>query len=350
MDPNPEVPGRDIIVIGASAGGVQALCTVIEDLPPNLPAAIFVVLHIAPDGYSALPAILTRSGRLPATHPADGETIRPGRIYVAPPDRHLAIKNSHVHLSRNASENGYRPAVDVLFRTAARSYGPRVTGVVLTGNLDDGTAGLAAIKKCGGVAVVQDPQDADYPGMPTSAIANVDVDHVVPLANIGDLLDSLLYEPRPEDGGICDEVEEEPDDMGVSEYPQGSAAGEPSGLTCPECGGALFERPGERPLHFRCRTGHAYSPESLLSKQFHSLEGSLWAALRALEENAVLSRRLEQRSREHGNLFSSARYEKRATEAEKHAEALRKILVEDRELEDVTADVVAGAPLPPPRG
>lgn len=339
MDPDPEIPGRDIIVIGASAGGVQALCEVVEALPPTLPAAVFVVLHIAPDGYSALPSILTRSGRLPASHPGEGELIRPGRIYVAPPDRHLAIQNGHVHLSRNASENGHRPAVDVLFRTAARSYSTRVVGVVLTGNLDDGTAGLAAIKKCGGVAVVQDPRDADYPGMPKSAIANVDVDHVLPVAAIGDLLDRLLYEPRPAGEGVCDEIEEEPDAMGVSEDPEISRGAEPSGLTCPECGGALFERPGERPLHFRCRTGHAYSPESLLSKQFHSLEGSLWAALRALEENASLSRRLEQRSREHGNLFSSNRYEKRAQEAEKHAEALRKILIEDRELEEATTDV-----------
>ena len=337
MNADPEVPGRDIIVIGASAGGVQALCTVIKDLPPNLPAAVFVVLHVAPDGHSALPAILSRSGRLPATHPAEGEVIQPGRIYVAPPDRHLTIENSHVHLSRNASENGYRPAVDVLFRSAARSYGPRVAGVVLTGNLDDGTSGLAAIKKCGGVAIVQDPGDADYPGMPKSAIANVAVDHVLPAAGIGDLLDRLLYEPRTAEGGICDEIEEEPDTMGVSVEPKIDRGAEPSGLTCPDCGGSLFERPGEHPLHFRCRTGHAYSPESLLSKQFHALEGSLWAALRALEENASLSRRLEQRSLQHGNLYSSARFEKRALEAEKHAEALRHLLVEDRKLEEITA-------------
>ncbi len=346
MDPNPEIPGRDIIVIGASAGGVQALCTVAEELPPNLPAAVFVVLHVAPDGYSALPSILSRSGRLPASHPADGEVIRPGRIYVAPPDRHLAICNGNVRLSRNASENGHRPAVDVLFRTAARWYGSRVAGVVLTGNLDDGTVGLAAIKKCGGVAIVQDPKDADYPGMPASAIHNVEVDHVVPVAKVGGLLDRLLYEPRPAGRAVCDEVEEEPDAMGISNDPQ-STGSEPSNLTCPECGGTLFEKRGERPLHFRCRTGHAYSPESLLSKQFHTLDGSLWAALRALEENASLSRRLEQRSREHGNLYSSARYEKRAREAEKHAEALRKILIEDREIAEATADVVAGVPLPP---
>jgi two-component system chemotaxis response regulator CheB len=340
LEPDPKIAGRDIIVIGASAGGVQALCTVVENLPPNLPAAVFVVLHISPDGYSALPAILSRSGHLPAVHPSEGEVIQPGRVYVAPPDLHLAIMNSHIHLSRNASENGHRPAVDVLFRSAARAYGPRVVGVVLTGNLDDGTAGLAAIKKCGGVAVVQDPRDCDYPGMPKSAIANVAVDRVLPLAEIGGLLNHLLYEPRPAGGGVCQEVEEEPDDMGIWETPEDKGH-EPSGLTCPECGGSLFEKPGDRPLHFRCRTGHAYSPESLLSKQFNSLEGSLWAALRALEENASLSRRLEKKSREHGNSFSSKRYERRAQEAEKHAEALRKILIEDKKIEDLTMDVEA---------
>ena len=336
METDPDVKGRDIIVLGASAGGVQALCKVIEDLPPNLPAAVFVVLHVAPDGHSAMPAILTRSGCLPASHPEDGEVIRPGRIYVAPPDRHLAIRNSHIHLSRNASENGHRPAVDVLFRSAARAYGPRVAGVVLTGNLDDGTVGLAAIKKCGGVAVVQDPEDADYPSMPASALANVAVDHVLPLAQIGGLLDRLLYEPRPAGGAVCDEVEEEPDAMGVSEEPEAKGS-EPSGVTCPDCGGSLFERPGERPLHFRCRTGHAYSPESLFSRQFQSLEGSLWAALRALEENASLSRRLEKRSRQRGDEFTTRRYEKRAQEAENHAKALRKILVEDPKIEELTA-------------
>ncbi|HSK75153.1 MAG TPA: chemotaxis protein CheB, partial [Thermoanaerobaculia bacterium] len=159
-------PHRDIIVLGASAGGVQALCEVIGSLPPNLPAAIFVVLHIAAHGRSAMPAILSRAGCMPASHPQDGEPIVPGRIYIAPPDRHLAMEDSTVCLSRNAAENGHRPAVDVLFRSAARQYGRRVIAVVMTGNLDDGTAGLALVKRLGGVAVVQDPEDADYPSMP----------------------------------------------------------------------------------------------------------------------------------------------------------------------------------------
>lgn len=330
---NPEEPfaaGRDIIVVGASAGGVQTLCSLMEGLPAGLQASVFVVLHIAPHGHSALPAILSRTGCLPASHPVDGERIEPGRIYVAPPDRHLAIENGRVHLSRNASENGHRPAVDVLFRTAARAFGSRVVGVVLTGNLDDGTAGLAIIKRCGGVAVVQDPGEADYPSMPESAIANVEVDHVLPVAEIPALIERLLREPRPAEPGDCvHDFEEEPDSMGVaSEQDNGNKelAGKPSGLTCPDCGGSLFEKKGDQPVHFRCRTGHAYSPESLLAKQSETLQAALWAGLRSLEENAALARRMEKRARESGNLASSRRYGQRACDADNHATQLRSIL------------------------
>jgi two-component system chemotaxis response regulator CheB len=328
MKPTSEVIGRDIIVIGASAGGVHSLCGVIECLPPDIPAAIFVVLHLAPHGRSALPAILGRSGFLPAAHPEPGEAIEPGRIYVAPPDHHLAIEGDRVILSRNASENGHRPAIDVLFRTAARAFGPRVVGVVLTGNLDDGTAGLAAIKRCGGGAVVQDPADADYPSMPESAIANVEVDHILPLGDIGPLLDRLAREPRPVAPANFGNVEEEPYDMGVNDNDIGGTTpnGEPSGFTCPDCGGSLYERPGEHPLHFRCRTGHAFSPESLLAKQSDSLDAALWAALRSLEENAAMARRMEKRAREHNNEMSRRRYERRAHEAESHAKLLRSML------------------------
>jgi len=210
----------------------------------------------------------------------------------------------------------------------ARAFGSRVVGVVLTGNLDDGTAGLAAIKRCGGVAVVQDPDDADYPSMPESAIANVNVDHVLPLGDISPLLDRLAREPRPAVQADCGNVEEEPYDMGANDNDIGGPGpnGEPSGFTCPDCGGALYERPGEQLLHFRCRTGHAFSPESLLAKQSDSLDAALWAALRSLEENAAMARRMEKRAREHGNEMSRRRYERRAHETEKHAKLLRSML------------------------
>jgi two-component system chemotaxis response regulator CheB len=319
---NQEPVGHDTVVIGASAGGVQALRETVQGLPPNLPAALFVVLHVAPLGHSALPAILSRLGCLPALHPADGERIEKGRIYVAPPDHHLEIVDGHIRLSRKASENGHRPAVDVLFRTAARAYGPRVVGVVLSGNLDDGTAGLAMIKRRGGKAVVQDPEDADYRGMPENAIANVEIDHILPVGEIPVVLERLVYEPAEP----VDSTDEEPDAMSEAEDDDGSLAGVPSALTCPSCGGSLFERKGGEILHFRCRTGHAFSPESLAAEQSESLDAALWAALRSLEENAVLARRMEARARASANLLACRRYENRAADAERHAKLLRSML------------------------
>ena len=318
--------GHDIIVLGASAGGVLALSEVIGSLPADLPAAVFAVLHVSPHAPSALPRILSRAGELQALHPKDNEEIQPGRVYIAPPDRHLAIENGHVVTTREASENGHRPAVDVLFRTAARYYGPRVVGVVLTGNLDDGTAGLAEIKERGGVAVVQDPEEADHAGMPTNAILHVPVDHILPMAAIGTLLDRLAREPvSPEALAAFQEAylmsarEEKKEDL------DGERGGTPSAFTCPECGGALFEKPGQQPLHFRCRTGHAYSPETLGAKQSDTLEAALWAALRSLEEQGALARRMEKRFGEVGGR-SSQRYGERAREAEKHARLLREML------------------------
>lgn len=321
---------RDIILIGASAGGVQTLAELVRHLPNDLPATVFVVIHLAPFGSSSMPAILSRSGRLPALHPRDGDPIEPGRIYVAPPDHHLVIEPERVRISRGPSENGHRPAVDVLFRTGAQVYGPRVIAVVLTGNLDDGTAGLAVVKRHRGTAVVQDPTEADYPGMPKSAIASVAVDHVLPLAEIAPLLVDMVGQPLHHV-----EMPLKEDTMGIKETleqgvdPEGK--GVPSALTCPECGGSLFERDELGLVHFRCRTGHAYSPESLLAKQTEMLEASLWAALRALEENAALARRMARRMRtdRRHSLEYESRYAKRAEEAERHADVLRKVLMEE---------------------
>jgi two-component system chemotaxis response regulator CheB len=321
---------RDIVLIGASAGGVQALQTVIGGLPRDFPAAVFVVLHIAPYGHSSMPAILTRAGSLPAAHAQDGEAIEAGRVYVAPPDYHLLVEPGRVRLSRAATENAQRPAVDVLFRSAAQAYAPRCVGVVLTGNLDDGTVGLAVVKKYGGVTVVQDPEEADYPSMPRSAITNVAVDHVLPLAAIAPLLRELAVEPvaepwdpGPEGQGMKDELEHgnDPEEHGI-----------PSDLTCPECGGSLRESRIDEVAHFRCRTGHAYAPETLLAKQGDVVDAALWAAVRALLENAALARRMERRLRTIGvaGQRMEERYERRAREAERHAEVLRRLLLEDK--------------------
>ena len=322
--------GLHLIAIGASAGGVHTLSEVAAQLPADLPAAVLVVLHLAPHGRSMLPAILSRAGRLPAVHPQHGELLQAGRIYVAPPDHHLVVVDGRLRLSLSATENGHRPAIDVTFRTAALAYGARCVGVVLTGNLDDGTAGLAAIKGCGGIAVVQDPRDALYSSMPESAIAAVTVDHIVPVGLMAPLLADLVRRQPPAPESKCRE-EEPATTLLVGDWEGGSTVGQPTGFTCPECGGALFESPGRGPDHFRCRTGHAYSPQSLLSKQTETLEGTLWASMRALEESAALARRLEHRARRAGNGLGSSRYEERARRAESHAEQLRRILASREE-------------------
>jgi len=195
------MPGRDIIVVGASAGGVEALIKVVHGLPADLPAAIFVVLHIPAQGSSLLPDILNRAGPLKAIHPTDNAEIERGHIYIAPPDHHLLVEQGHVRIVRGPRENRHRPAIDLTMRSAALSYGPRTIGVILTGALDDGTAGLRAIKLRSGLAVIQDPKDALYSSMPRSALEHIQVDYCVPLAEIGPLLTQLAYQPASSENG-----------------------------------------------------------------------------------------------------------------------------------------------------
>jgi two-component system, chemotaxis family, protein-glutamate methylesterase/glutaminase len=329
------MPGRDIIVVGASAGGVEALSTLVNGLPRDLEAAVFVVLHIASGSQSSLPAILSRAGLLPACHPSDNEPIEYGRIYVAPPDQHLLVYRDRVRLSRGPRENRVRPAVDPLFRSAAIAYGSRVTGVVLTGTLDDGTAGLLAIKQCGGLVVVQDPADALFAGMPSSAIENVVVDYQLALRDIAPLLTRLAEATvdagedttMPNGRGADMDAEARVFEMDPNILIDDDRPGRPSPFGCPECGGVLWELHDSRLIRFRCRTGHAYSAESLLAAQAESFEGALWSALRALEEKASLSRRLVQRARSSGHQLVAARFEQQLQEAETHANNLRNLLL-----------------------
>jgi two-component system chemotaxis response regulator CheB len=340
---------HDIMVVGASAGGVEALVGLVASLPADLPAALFVVLHVPATGTSALPDILRRQGPLPAGHAKDGEPIELGRIYVAPPDHHLLIRTGHVHLARGPRENGHRPAVDPLFRSAAREYATRVIGVVLSGALDDGTAGLAAIKSRGGVAVVQDPQDALYPGMPASALEHVEVDHVARTAAMGPLLARLAGGPAAEPPGPT------PTDMRVEvevegfslEAIEGEHPGAPSGFSCPDCSGVLWAIDDDGGLQrFRCRVGHAWSPETLLTRQSDSLEAALWIALRSLEERAALARRLAEPARRRGHTFTASRFEEQAAEAQQAARVVRELLLERDNF--VTAWPLAGDRQRPP--
>jgi two-component system chemotaxis response regulator CheB len=306
-----DIRGHDIVAVGASAGGVEALRAVVAELPGDLPAAIFVALHVPAVAYSVLPAILQRAGELPASHAEDGAEIERGRIYVAPPDHHLLIQPGFMRVNRGPKENGYRPAIDPMFRTAALTYGSRVVGVILSGVLDDGTAGLAAIKSHGGRALVQDPEEALYPMMPHSAIEAAEPDLVVMTREIAAELARLAIEPvpatmLPAGDPLLNEEEFIEIDRAASDRPQ---AGSPSGFVCPDCGGALWETEDDNGLWlFRCRTGHGYSVETLLAGQTETVETALWAALRALEERAAMARRMAARFRKRGSRTSAGRF------------------------------------------
>ena len=320
---------RNIIVIGTSVGGVEALQRLVEPLPKDFPAAIFVVLHLSPQSTSVLPNILSRAGSLPAIHPRDGEPIRLGRVYVAPPDKHLVIDDGRIRVSHGPRENRHRPAVDPLFRSAARWYGPRVVGIVLTGSLDDGTAGLLAVKRYGGIAIVQDPEDAMHPDMPRSALTYAEPDYCLPLDEIAPALVRLVQnDSNPESGGgpsgstgPMDRMEENLEEMEEGDAPEGPALS-----ACPACGGVVLELRDGNMLQFQCRVGHRYSPESLLAQHAENVDTAMWVALRSLEEHAALSKRMANHWREMESERIAAGFDKRAAEAERNADLLRKVL------------------------
>jgi two-component system chemotaxis response regulator CheB len=314
---------RDIVVIGASAGGVEALSELFAGLPAGVPAAFFVVLHVMPGGTSVLPRILERRGGMPVAAAADGEPIERGRVYVAPPDHHMLIRDGRVALTSGPRENGHRPAVDPLFRSAARAFGPRVIGVVLSGTLDDGSAGLGRISASGGLALVQDPSDALYPGMPASALAHVPGARTVTLADLARILceevAAAVADPAdPPLRGVAKSVAVDEPDRSDDDPRKGSL----TPLTCPECGGSLWEQEEDGVLRYKCHVGHAYSSESLHAGQGQAVENALWAALRGLEERADLLRRLARR------MGGSRAMERRAAACDHHAEVLRSLLGE----------------------
>jgi two-component system chemotaxis response regulator CheB len=306
---------RDVIVIGASTGGVEALTTLISGLPADLPAAVFVVVHTDPNTRSRLAELLASRSALPVTAALHGEVMVRGHVYVAPSDNHLTLRSGgYVHVVRGPRENGHRPSVDLLFRSASRAYGGRVIGVVLTGYLDCGTAGLLSIKARGGVAVVQSPSDAQVPDMPRSAIEHVPVDHVVSVRQMPALLERLAREPAAET------PEETPEALSQIE---GETLGERADLVCPTCQGVLTESELGGFVVLRCHVGHAFSLESLAEEQAEAVERALWAAVRALEESAAMSRRYS--SRLVGNLRE--RLAERESTQREQAAVIRKFLV-----------------------
>jgi two-component system chemotaxis response regulator CheB len=323
--------GKRLIVIGASSGGLAALKQLFSRLPPDFPAPILVTMHIGKSS-SMLPHILSGVSRLPVRHPKDGEPILDGHILIAPPDHHLLVEDDRVRVLHGPKENHSRPAIDPLFRSAAIAHGARVIGVVLTGDLDDGTVGLQAIKNYGGIAMVQNPREAEAASMPQSALQYVEIDYCLPLHEIANTLVRLSYAPLK----LARPAHDNPDiimenrfvtneDLGAAELDK---LGSRSDQTCPECGGILWEMHDGPPLRFRCHTGHAFTGRALMQVQNRMSEDVLWSAVRALHEKHTLMLRMAQEARKRNAEQLAAEHEASAELAARHAEALRTMISE----------------------
>ncbi|WP_137174689.1 chemotaxis protein CheB [Massilia sp. HP4] len=333
----PPIPARDIVVIGTSTGGVEALRLLVAGLPSGFTPAVLVVMHIGTH-ESILPSLLARTSVLPVRQARHGDLVEAGRILVAPPDFHLTMVRSgaqcKVVLARTARENHTRPAIDPLFRAAAAAFGARATGVILTGALDDGTAGLAAIKACGGTAVVQDPAEAMVPDMPASAIDHVDVDHVLKLEEIPQAL-LRLAEANAQGGAAPGTAPDIPQwvelenrfGMEGVEMHRLEELAQPSTFTCPDCHGTLWELKDQQPRRFRCHTGHAYTERNLVALQGDLVEDSIWSAMRALQEKEMLLRRMSDDALRNKQIAASLDYSAQARQAQRCAEVLRGLIV-----------------------
>jgi two-component system chemotaxis response regulator CheB len=336
--PPSRAPAKHLVVVGASAGGIDALRELFSRFPADFAAPIAVVLHTSPQSPGILHEILSRAGPLPALSAASGMRIEPGHVYVAPPDHHLLVEPGRFIVTKGPRENRFRPAIDPLFRSAAQVYGPGAVGVVLTGNLDDGTAGLWAIKQLGGTAIVQDPHDALFPSMPTSAILNVTVDYVLPLAEIARVLARLtagpVQPPAPApaatDGPVDIEIriakEEDPLDAGLERIAT------PSPFACPECHGVLLKLKEAGRTRFRCHTGHAYSLDSLVAEMDDAIEGAMWNAVRVLHEGAMLVSHMLQHLDGSQDEPARAALAERARDLHRRADTVREMLGADAPL------------------
>lgn len=337
------LPQPELIVIGGSAGALQPVLDLVRDLPTDLPAAVCVVIHTSPQSPGRLPEIVQRATDLPCKYPQDGEPLRPGHVYLAPADRHLLIEPGRLRLTRGPRENGFRPAIDPLFRTAARAYGSRVAGVVLSGSLDDGSYGLEVIKQAGGLAVVQDPDDAMMTSMPRAALSTVEVDHVAAAAELGPLLARLCQRPdapretpsqsagephRPFAGALmsADTALPDPAERGT-DLTDATPPGDLTPLTCPECGGSLWQEERAQQLRFNCHVGHAFSADSLLEYHSRAVEGAMWTALRVLEEHAALQKRLAERARHQKFQGAAEQFERRSEDTKRQAHSIRSVLL-----------------------
>ena len=319
---------RNIVVIGASAGGIEAIETLLSGFNSTLQAAIFVVLHIPAESPSMLAQIFDRVSPLSVKTAEDGETIRLGQVYVAPPGVHLLIEPRHVRLHKGPTENRHRPAVDPLFRSAAVAYRSRVIGAVLTGFLDDGASGLLAVKRCGGLTVAQDPADAKYPDMPKAAIAAVEVDHQLPIHKIASTISRLVEDPAPKVENIPADIAMEARIAGrtMSDIRKEQKIGHLVPISCPECAGPLWQIDTDSVRRYRCHVGHGFTAKALMATQDTALEQALWAAMRTMEERANLAATMAQDEMDRGRHKSAEVYEERAQTSKAHAQTIRGLL------------------------
>jgi two-component system chemotaxis response regulator CheB len=322
------VARRNLIVIGASAGGIAPLRALVSRLGPDFPAALYAVIHGAEEARPHLPKTIGAETRLPVRFAQEHERIQNGVLLLAPPDRHLLVKENEICLTRGPRENLWRPSIDVLFRSAAVAHGPAVTGVILSGALDDGTAGSAAICTCGGAVLVQQPEDAEFPSMPASVLRNLEGIRIATIAELPDALGRLIEEPAgprqdvPETLRIEAQFAEEP----MAHTPEYSKLGKLTENTCPDCGGPLRQAHGDI-IRFRCLTGHAFSGPILEDRTRRDIESSLWSAIRLFQQRANVDRELAERESERGRLMGADKYVTRATEAEGHASVLQDLLL-----------------------
>lgn len=318
---------RNIVVIGASAGGIEALKTLTESLPRDFSAAVFIVLHIPADSPNLLPLVFGKS-KLPVRSAVDRQEIEPGQIYVAPADHHLLLHGRYIELSRGPKENRHRPSIDPLFRSAAREHGNRVIGVVLSGMLDDGSAGVTAIRRAGGVCVAQDPREAFCPSMPQCAIDTGAVEYVVPLAQMPALFTKLLNEDLAQRHGAATSTQEKASEKamaGKEPSTPGTTGGRLLPITCPDCGGTLWEQRQDQNIHFQCHVGHAYSAQTLVEGNAEALEEALWMALRIIQERITICRELAAVDRPHGS-STTKHFAEEQQDAEAKADLLRSVL------------------------
>ena len=310
------------VFIGGSAGGIEVLAELLSRLPARLPASVLVVLHVGKSGTSVLPDIFDRVGSMHAVTPANGEPLSHGIVYVAPRGKHMVVEDGRVFLNEGPTEHGLRPAIDPLFRSAARTYGARAIGVIVSGMLDDGTAGLGEIRSHGGWALVQQPSEAAFPSMPESAIASVEVDYVLPAAELAERIEQLVRSPtRAGDGAAAPRQTGDPYLLDLGDP---APSGMRTDITCPLCGGVLWEEVERQLTMYRCRSGHAFSADSLLAVQGEGLDTAIWRPIRILTERGALLRRLGARAAQQGRARSAQWFEDQADESMRRAAEMRR--------------------------